>query len=198
VTIAAGPSGAGKTTLLTALLRDIPADRSRVFTRGFHHPVADIERDAGRTTLIVNEISPHLPIYAWGDVLRAVLATGRHGAQVLATTHAATPEELVFQLASYPLRLPPDFISALGSVAFIQVEECNGRQVRRLGLVVKLASDRGGVRLDPFREDQNGRLDWRVIASIVGEDAEHRHRLCAREIERAIEAIEANEAERGT
>ena len=119
VTIASSASGVGKTTLLTALLDAIPQERPRRFVRGIHD---DISRDAPSgvpAALLVNEISPHLPIYCWGASLRSVLTRAAAGDQVLATMHAESATDVLESLTSAPLRLPRELIAAIGWIAVL-------------------------------------------------------------------------------
>lgn len=139
MTIAAAPSKAGKTTLLTALCGAIPADRQRVYLRGVYERFDFVSRsNPDQTVLLVNEISGHLPIYSWGDPLHATLRLAAEGYQLLATTHASTPEDLVFQLSTRPIAASAAEIASLGTIVFVEAREV-GRQVeRRVARVVEL------------------------------------------------------------
>jgi hypothetical protein len=154
--IAAGPSGAGKSTTLTSLLGAIPGARRRVFIRGMYETFAfRRELRADQAVLLVNEISPHLPIYCWGDAVRGLLQSGRDGYQVLATAHALTPHDLVQSLAARPLRLPPALIAQLGIVAFIDAwREEDGRVTRRVREIVRLRHDptKDALIVEPFEQ----------------------------------------------
>jgi energy-coupling factor transporter ATP-binding protein EcfA2 len=142
LTVAAGPSGAGKTTLLTSLLDAIPPGRNRRFVGGIFERFQDLdELRAGETALLVNEISPHLPIYCWGPALRRLLEAASSGYQVLGTIHARTPHEIVSSLAAYPLRLPPQLIAALGTIVFMEAWEEGGAVVRQARSVVRMGFD---------------------------------------------------------
>jgi type IV secretory pathway ATPase VirB11/archaellum biosynthesis ATPase len=119
LTIAAEPSGAGKTTVLTGLLDAIPDHRQRRFVRGIHEQFLDLPVDPNNLSLLVNEISPHLPIYAWGPVVGRLLGLASQGAQLLATVHALRIDDIVGQLAGPPLHIPLESIASLGAVAFL-------------------------------------------------------------------------------
>lgn len=140
VCIAAGPSGAGKTTTLTSLVAAIPEGRKRIYPRGMYETFAfrrEVQPD--EATLLVNEISPHLPIYCWGDTARGVLQCAHDGFQVLATIHAITITELVHSLAARPSHLPPALIAALGVVVFLDAwRAADGRIERRVREIVRL------------------------------------------------------------
>lgn len=143
VCIAAGPSGAGKTTILTCLVDAIPLARHRIYLRGMYETFAfrrQIEPD--QAVLLVNEISPHLPVYCWGDAVRGVLQCARDGFQMLSTIHAATVKELVHQLAARPLRISPALISELGVVVFVDAKRSDeGKVERRVREFVRLSHD---------------------------------------------------------
>lgn len=131
VVVAAGPSRVGKSTLAAALAEWIPVERQRVYPRGCYETFDFIaETTAGERTLLVNEIGPHLPIYLWGDAARRVLALARDGAQLIATIHADSPEEVVYQLSRPPVAATPDEIAALGTVVFLGPPEGGGDRWR--------------------------------------------------------------------
>ncbi len=85
------PGGAGKTTLITALAAALPDSRQPVHLRGrFEEFTAfdDPDRGPRSTSVLVNELSDHLPIYLWGPGLRRLAALRSRGFQLLATAHA--------------------------------------------------------------------------------------------------------------
>lgn len=159
LTIAAGPGGAGKTTIMTSLLDFIPSERRRVFVRGAHHVVDVPDEDVRATTLLINEISPHLPCYVWGNALRAALRWGQRGAQLLATTHAERPGDLVYRLATSPMRLTSQEIASLGVVAFLDGERAEPGNRRALGSIVTMSpSSSGGLDINYLRTKQTAAL----------------------------------------
>lgn len=108
IAVLAGPSGVGKTTLLTALLPFVSAGNQQIYVRGAFEPFAfltDSTVAAGSTTLLCNEISPHLPVYLWGTGVATFLAARARGFQVLATAHAADGLAFVRLLTGPPLRI---------------------------------------------------------------------------------------------
>ena len=67
VVVAALRSGTGKSTLAHALIAEVDPERSRVYVRGSYEPFDWLaSSDPNRTTILVNEISDHLPVYCWG------------------------------------------------------------------------------------------------------------------------------------
>jgi energy-coupling factor transporter ATP-binding protein EcfA2 len=144
--VVAGPSGAGKTTLLTALLGLLPDGLTRRYVRGCYEPFDFLGRDAApeRTVLLVNEISPHLPIYLWGAGLRRLLAAANDGYQVLATAHATGAADLIAQLAGYPLRLPAGAIVALEHVLWLDAWVEEGEVRRQARTLERLVAIEGG------------------------------------------------------
>jgi energy-coupling factor transporter ATP-binding protein EcfA2 len=169
VVVAAGPSGAGKTTLLTALLDFLPTGTRRVYVRGCFEPfrfLADPAVEPRRTSLLVNEISPHLPSYLWGPGVRRLLATKRDGYVLAATAHAASVEDLVGSLAGYPLRIPPAEMAAFDLVVVLDAREEEGVVRREVVDVAALAEVRGreGVRVDRLLRRVSGTGGWSLDA----------------------------------
>ena len=151
VVVAAGPSGAGKTTLLTALLDLLPPGLRRVYPRGCYEPFAFLTNPAvvpGRTILLVNEISAHLPIYLWGPGVRRVLEAvgGRDGFALAATAHATSAEAFVGLLTGYPLRLPTAALAGIDAIVLLDawVDDAGGRVRREVRAVVGLGPAAGG------------------------------------------------------
>ena len=133
--VAAGPSGAGKTTLLTALLDLVPAGTRRLYLRGGFESfsfLADPSLVPSGAVLLVNEISPHLPIYLWGPAVARVLATTERGFQILATAHADSVAEFVGLLTGSPLRITAPLVAAFEFVVFLEMSSIapGGRRVR--------------------------------------------------------------------
>ncbi len=151
VVVAAGPSRVGKSTLADALAGELPAETARVYVRGSYETfdfVGAAEAAGGtRTALLVNEISPHLPIYLWGQGARRVLGLARYGAQVIATMHADSPEEVIYQLARQPVGATPDEIAALASVVFLGPASEDGNRWKVVR-IVRLHSTGHGILVD--------------------------------------------------
>src|SRR5215217_8012988 len=88
LTVVAGASGVGKTTLLTALLDFLPQGARRIYVRGCFETfafLADPTINPGETTLLINEMSPHLPVYLWGPAVGRVLEATQRGFNLLST-----------------------------------------------------------------------------------------------------------------
>jgi energy-coupling factor transporter ATP-binding protein EcfA2 len=170
IVVAAGPSGAGKTTLLTALLDLLPAGTRRVYVRGCYEPFDFLGATEPRTAaLLVNELSPHLPIYLWGPGVRRVLAAAGTGYQLAATAHATSVDEFVYGLAGYPLRVPAAEIAAIEVLVLLDAW-LDGRGVRReVRSIVHLALGSEPGSLAPVvlaeRERRGGRLAVDVAAA---------------------------------
>lgn len=150
IVVAAGPSGAGKTTLLTALLDYLPAGTRRIYLRGCYEPFNFlVATDPESSILLVNEISPHLPIYLWGPGIRRVLGAVRDGYQLAATTHAMSVDEFVYSLSGYPLRIPAGDIAAIDLLVLLDAW-FDGRAVQReVRSIVNLAPGSEADRLQP-------------------------------------------------
>jgi len=116
VVVVAGPRGAGKTTLLNALIDCYPSDTRRFYLRGCFEPFSFLSDPAvqpGRSLLLVNEFSPHLPSYLWGSGVARVLTAIKQGFAVVGTAHAADAVEFVASLAGFPLRIAPALIGGI-------------------------------------------------------------------------------------
>jgi hypothetical protein len=145
--VVAGESKVGKTTLLSALLDFLPSNTRRVYARGCFESFAflsDPVIDPSQTALLINEISPHLPVYLWGPAVGRVLEAAQRGFAVLATSHADSVYEFVGALTGSPLRIPPAQAAALEFVVVMERDEANlsGRRVRG---VWRLAPSRSGI-----------------------------------------------------
>lgn len=143
--VAAGPSGAGKTTLLTALLDFLPAPTRRIYLRGSFESFAffsDPSIVPHESVLLVNEISPHLPIYLWGPAVARAIAAAERGFALLATAHADSVAELVGLLTGSPLRIPAPLVAAFDVAAFLELSSASpsGRRVRDVSRLTRTAS----------------------------------------------------------
>lgn len=133
--IIGGPSGLGKSTLLAAMLDFLPEPTKRIYIRGSYETFSflrDRAVDPGNTILLANELSPHLPIYAWGSMVSRLLDLGAGGYQIAATAHATSPMEFVALLARGPLRIAPSRIAQFRVVIQLDFGEQpeSGRSVR--------------------------------------------------------------------
>lgn len=147
--VVAGESEVGKSTLLNALLDFLPPGTRRVYLRGCFESftfLADSAIDPAQTALLINEISPHLPVYLWGPAVGRVLEAGRRGFSLLATAHADSVHEFVAALTGSPLRIPLDQVAALEVIVVMERDGANlsGRRVRG---VWRLTPTRTGVEI---------------------------------------------------
>lgn len=145
VAVIAGPSGVGKTTLLTALLEFLPPQTRRIYPRGCFETFAflsDPKVVATETALLINEISPHLPVYLWGPAVGKMLEAADRGFALLTTAHAGTVQEFVGTLTGSPLRLPAARIAAFEFVVVMETaaENRSGRRVRGVWRLMPTAS----------------------------------------------------------
>jgi hypothetical protein len=147
MTIAASVGRAGKSTLLAALLPYIPAEREARFVRGrWDFESVRGAADPAWTTFLVNEISPHLPVYAWTPVLGPLLAAIAGGGQLLTTMHAASMREIKAMLAAAHLGLEHSAPASLGCVVFLDGED---RKPGGLGKVRSIKRAHGATRHIP-------------------------------------------------
>jgi energy-coupling factor transporter ATP-binding protein EcfA2 len=155
IVVVAGPSRAGKSTLLAALAAALPESTRRIYPRGCYEPFAFVDDPAARpaeTALLINEISPHLPVYLWGPGVGRVLRLGAAGYQLFATAHARDVDDFVASLASPPLRLSLREIAAFQVVAILDRPDGNDRF--RLSRLWALApTPRGGLLRQPLDDD---------------------------------------------
>jgi energy-coupling factor transporter ATP-binding protein EcfA2 len=150
VAVVAGASGVGKTTLLTALLDFLPPGIRRIYPRGCFETFAflsDPQFVAAQTAVLINEISPHLPVYLWGPAVGTMLEAAERGYTLLATAHADTVPEFVGGLTGSPLRLPSPLVAAFEFVIVMErsADTRSGRWVRGVWRLVPTAS---GIDLD--------------------------------------------------
>lgn len=154
LTVIGGPSGLGKSTMLDAFLPALPQGTHRVYMRGCYETFAfldDPDLPPAATTLLVNEISPHLPIYLWGPAVRRTLAAGETGYQILATAHGRSVVEFAASLTGSPLRIPARMLAAIGLVALMEpIASGEGRQLTGLW---QLSAARDGVSIDHLGPD---------------------------------------------
>jgi hypothetical protein len=138
--VATGPSGAGKTTLLTSLLDALPLERLRYFARGVYQDKRELDLLPPGSAILVNEISPHLPIYCWGTALRSVVRRGFDGMQILATIHADSVAEIRSQLVTSPSEVPTCFLDRLGWAVFIVVDQSGNQVCRRVRSIERIGT----------------------------------------------------------
>jgi hypothetical protein len=148
--VVAGASSVGKTTLLTALLDFLPANTRRLYLRGCFETfayMADPTVNPLESALLVNEISPHLPVYLWGPAVGKILQAARRGYQLLATAHADSIHEFVGALTGSPLHIAAPETATFEFVVVLAREEGN-QGGRRLRGVWRLQPTRDGVAID--------------------------------------------------
>jgi energy-coupling factor transporter ATP-binding protein EcfA2 len=153
--VAAGPSGAGKTTLLTALLEFLPAETRRIYLRGSFESFAFLSDPSivpHESVLLINEVSPHLPIYLWGPAVARALTVAERGFSLLATAHAESVPDFIGLLTGSPLRIPAPHIAAFGFVTFLEVSSASASG-RRVCDISRLARTAGGIAFDSLSGD---------------------------------------------
>ena len=145
--VIAGPSGAGKTMVLTALLAFLPANTRRIYLRGCFETFAflsDPAIDPAQTALLINEISPHLPVYLWGPAVAGVLEAADVGFALLATAHAASVPEFVATMTGSPLRIAAPRVAAFEFVVALE-KSAASEGGHRVGGLWRLSRTRDGV-----------------------------------------------------
>jgi ABC-type cobalamin/Fe3+-siderophores transport system ATPase subunit len=155
--VVAGGSGVGKTTLLTALLDFLPSGTRRVYPRGCFETFAflsDPTINPLETTLMINEISPHLPVYLWGPAVGRIMEASQRGFMLLATAHANSVHDFVGALTGSPLHIRADQTAAFEFVVVLERDDENqsGRRVRG---VWRLEPTRDGVAVASLRQQDS-------------------------------------------
>jgi energy-coupling factor transporter ATP-binding protein EcfA2 len=150
--VVAGGGGVGKTTLLTALLEFLPPSTRRIYLRGCFETftfMSDPTVTPGETALLINEISPHLPVYLWGPAVSRVLGAAQQGFALLATAHADSVHDLVGALTGSPLHIPAAETAAFEFVVVLERHEAS-RSGRRVRAAWRLQPTRDGVTIAPL------------------------------------------------
>lgn len=151
IIVAADPPGAGKTTTLTALSDFLPPGTKRIYLRGWNETFDFLDTaEAGRSYLLCNEISAHLPVYLWGRKVQQLFAALGTGLPFGATMHADTLDEVIAILAGYPLYVPLPAIVRLDLVMTLAVDYIDRRPRRRLERLTLLRRDGAGDLPEPF------------------------------------------------
>jgi energy-coupling factor transporter ATP-binding protein EcfA2 len=151
--VVAGASGVGKTTLLTALLDFLPPDTRRVYLRGCFETFGFLSEPAispPESALLINEISPHLPVYLWGPAVSRILDAAQRGFTLLATAHAESVHDFVGALTGSPLHVPAAQTAAFEFIVVLERHEAH-RSGRRIRGVWRLQATRDGVAIAQLR-----------------------------------------------
>jgi type IV secretory pathway ATPase VirB11/archaellum biosynthesis ATPase len=142
VVVCALPQGAGKSTLAQALVDEVSPDRTRIYIRGSNEPFDWQERyPPDTTTLLVNEISDHLPVYCWAECARRVLELAAMGYQIIATAHAAAPEQVASLLMEPPISASAAQVVALDVVVFLDIAPTSSGMERVVRSIVRWEID---------------------------------------------------------
>lgn len=164
VTVAGAESGIGKSTLLTALAAEIPPGRTVCFSRGNSDRFVGLDGVAPATaTLLVSEMSPHLPVYTWGDTARRALALAVSGVQLMSTMHGQSAADVVDSLLSGLGEVPPVAVAALGVIVTLERLE---PETQRPGSVVaierlRVSSDLTAVESVRIATREQSTTSWR-------------------------------------
>jgi ABC-type glutathione transport system ATPase component len=128
--VAALRSGTGKSTVAHALIDVLPPERPRIYLRGQAETFERVRPvPANAATILVNEMSDHLPVYCWGQCARRVLDLAAKGYQVIATVHADRPEALIALLRSPEIEASEAEIVALDIVVFLDITPRGERMI---------------------------------------------------------------------
>ena len=140
--VAAEESRSGKSTLAHALIDAVPPGRERIYVRGSYEPFDWVDSiTPGNTTILVNEISPHLPVYSWGPSARRVLELAESGFQVLASMHGERPEQVTADLTSTSVGATAAQVAALDVIVFRNSDLAMGKRFNSVSSIWKLGYD---------------------------------------------------------
>jgi len=143
VVVAARASGAGKSTLAYALAEKITSKRTGIYVRGAYESFDWLDAAAPEsTTLLVNEMSPHLPTYCWGECARTVLRLVTMGCQLITTLHADSSDDLCALLQTAPIHATDEQVVAFNVVVFLDSAAPTSGRRRRVTSIVRLRLDR--------------------------------------------------------
>ena len=157
--IAAEQPHSGKTTTLTALLDFLPNAVRRIFLHGWVETFDYLKQtDPGRTILLGNELSSHLPVYLWGPKAVRVFETLRKGYALGSTLHADSAEEAIAQLTG-ELGVAPGDLARVDLLMVMRVyATVRGEYARRVVSLHRLTPRSGsGLRLVPLLEHRESR-----------------------------------------
>jgi hypothetical protein len=179
--VVAEPHEAGKTTLLTALLDFLPDDTQPVYLRGWYERFSFLDTLPPEAAyLLCNEISSHLPTYLWGHGVRRVFAAAKSGYPLATTMHATGAADAFEQLASYPLEVPREQLSAIELVITIGVGYASNKLLRRVARVERITAgeDSPAIRTLATREPLRAEIDYQLgrligtLATLTGSNDE--------------------------
>lgn len=171
VIVASPPQGAGKTTLLNAMLDLQPYSTHFVETRGQAEDFSfRFHTDSARTTIMVSEFSDHLPSYLWGEGVAKVFQAVADGYSMGGTMHAASAQQVLWELASPPNNVAPAHLCLLHAIATIFVGRSPSGMVRRVESVtlIKPQPASGGPQLHLVAQWDQQQDSFRLDTSPVG------------------------------
>lgn len=166
---------AGKSTLLSALLDRLPPPPARIYLRGAYEPFDFVgQTEPGSSVILINELSPHLPIYLWGPPVKRALELGVGGYQLMATSHGRSVEDWIASLCRAPLRLPLDLILAFDLAVLITTNMTEAGIERQVQSITGLlpGSTPGSIRPVPLQRQAGTPLDGEALTAFL-----HAHNL---------------------
>lgn len=131
--VASPPRLAGKSTNMNAILGLRRPEVGLVHTKGSWEDFAWLKTtEPAKTYIVCNEISPHLPMYSWGESVLAMFQAVGSGYGLASTMHADSPEEVLADLRHPDVDAPPELLGHLALVVNLLAGRTRQGVIRRV------------------------------------------------------------------
>lgn len=132
------PRGAGKTTVASSILALRRPDAALNFALGEPAELERLRREQRGGYLVIGEFSPWaMPSYIWGESVRQVFETLRHGYSLQSSLHAPGVEPAV-RVITREIGVSDEDASRLKLVVYIEVVRTAGQARRRVSEVFEV------------------------------------------------------------
>lgn len=151
IIVVAEPPKAGKTTMLTSLIDFLPPDVNRIYVRGLYERFEFVTtEDPEACYVLCNEISAHLPTYLWGRGVRLLFDALAQGFPLATTMHAASSEDTLRQLTTFPLDVAPEHVALLDLIVTVDMGYVDNDLRRRVVAIDHITNRRGKADIEPL------------------------------------------------
>ncbi|MBI4203379.1 MAG: hypothetical protein HY532_09740 [Chloroflexi bacterium] len=131
--VASPPRLAGKSTTMNAILGLRRPKVGLVHTKGEWEDFAWLgSTEPGKTYIVCNEISNHLPMYSWGESVLKMFRAVDQGYSLASTMHADSPQEVMSDLRHPEVDVPPELLGHLALVVNLLAGRTRQGVIRRL------------------------------------------------------------------